>query len=241
MNQDSAARAERQPFDVVVLSQIRRHLNALADGPDLGIAHPRLLTSRDAAKYASSNDGDTRSTSAMLSNPLLSSSAGSSAVTSTFRPSKSRIAFGVLRPNSAMQRRSPRLRMRRRGFDRASLEPDDQPVDLGLFRSRHAVRRHHPATQLSYDFLPNLGMLRSVVDVHFVEQSTRRSLAFFVMAGDAVLIDERALRRELLCVSQPAGQNQATHSQHSAKLLICATCAPSVRYIAFGTKNQPEG
>ena len=48
---------------------------------------------RDAARYCSTSGGETFKTSAMLSKPLLSSSAGSSSVTSTSRSSRSRIAF----------------------------------------------------------------------------------------------------------------------------------------------------
>ena len=53
----------------------------------------RLLILRAAERYCSSSDGDTRSTPAMLSNPWLSSSAGSSDATSTLRSSRSRMAL----------------------------------------------------------------------------------------------------------------------------------------------------
>jgi hypothetical protein len=60
---------------------------------DTGAPTACFAIARAAMMYWSRNDGDTLSALAMLSNPSLMSSLGSSAVTSTSSPNRSRIAF----------------------------------------------------------------------------------------------------------------------------------------------------
>jgi hypothetical protein len=71
------------------------------------------LIFRDAVRYCSSSDGETLRTSAMLSKPLLSSSAGSSEVASISSDSRSRIAL-------AYSARFRRCKGERPGFGLAS-------------------------------------------------------------------------------------------------------------------------
>ncbi len=242
VDQDSAARAERQPFDVLALGQVRRNLNALADGRDFRIAHRQALTSREAAKYASSSDGETRNTSAILSKPLLSSSAGSSAETSTFSPSKSRIALAYSVRFSRCSAERPGSGMRRPGLIERRLEPGDQPVDLGLFRPRHALWRHHATAQLAHHLFPRLGMFAGMIDVQLVQHQPG-GFGFFVVAGDAVLIDQCVLRRWCLRPQHdPASSSRRPFANGRGSVMRCpGTCSPSVRYIAFDTQLQPKG
>jgi hypothetical protein len=61
-----------------------------------------------------------------------------------------------------------------------------------LVGTRHADRRHHPATNLADDFFPNLGAGRSVGHVHAF-QNEPPCLGSLVVAGDTVLVDQRLL------------------------------------------------
>jgi len=86
--------------------------------------------------------------------------------------------------------------MRRGSQIQRSLKPRDQPIDLGLGRPRHSLRRHHSPAQLAHNLFECLGVLRRVVDVHLVEHQAA-NLGFFVVAGDAILINQGVLGRGL--------------------------------------------
>ena len=174
-------------------------------GAVFGSPTARLLTSREAAKYASSSDGETRSTSAMLSKPLLSSSAGSRADTSTFSPSKSRIALAYSVRFSRCSAERPGSGCAAAAWSSEVWSQRDQILDLGLFRPGHALRRHHAATQLADHLLPDLGVLADMVDVRLVEHQPA-DFGFFVVAGDAILIYQCVLRRGLCRKETRSGQ-----------------------------------
>ena len=92
-DEHAAARAERQAFDVIALRAIGRHAVDRADRRRRRVAdRERADPCARPSRYCSSSDGDTFSTSAMLSNPFASSSAGRSAVASMSSASTSRIA-----------------------------------------------------------------------------------------------------------------------------------------------------
>ncbi len=110
--------------------------------------------------------------------------------------------LGAIQP---MQRRAPRLGMRRVRLIERGLKPGDQPVDLGLIRPRHALRRHHAAAQLAHHLLPRLGVLAGMVDVQLVEHQPG-GLGSFVVAGDAILIYQCVLRRNLLGAQHRSGE-----------------------------------
>ena len=72
---------------------------------------------------------------------------------------------------------------------------DRQPLICGIIRTRHSRGRHHACPQLPYNLFPFLGMIANMREVQFVQHQAR-SLQLLVMAGDAVLIENIALRQQ---------------------------------------------
>ncbi len=219
MDQNSAARPERQPFDVLVLRQVRRHLDAVADGPDLRIAHRQaadLARRREVRlkqrRRHSQNFGD-------IVEPVAFVIGGKQRRYVYFQTKQIADRVGILGPVQPMQGRPPRLRVRRVRSVERRLQPGDHPIDFRLGRPRHALRRHHPAAQLAHNFLPRLGMIGHVVDVHLVEHQAR-SLGLLVMTDDAILIYQSVLWRDSggLCMQETrAGKNQTADGQPRSK------------------------
>ena len=179
VNQDAAARSERQSFDVLGLRESSAEPGKPATRVRGRDRRSRgWLTVRDADRYCSSSDGETFRTSAMLSKPLLSSSAGSSEVTSTFRASRSRIAFGVFGAIQPMQTRPARLGPRNGARSSDVLKRRRKTIERRRIRPRHTQRRHGSAVDFAHHFLPHFRAIADVLDIHLVEHQAPRSSAF---------------------------------------------------------------
>ncbi len=154
----------------------------------------RRLIFPAADRYASINAGDIVSAPAMLSKPRVESSAGRNFVASTSSASRSRIALVY----------SVRLRRCRPGAGRCgvaarssvALHPADQRLHRRRIGTAVVGRRHQTGAKLADDFLADLRMRAEVGEVHLIEQQVR-GLQPRVVAGDAVLIDDRALARSV--------------------------------------------
>ena len=100
----------------------------------------------------------------------------------------------VLRAVQAMRRNASRVRPRRGRTVELRFEPGTEPVVLRRSGTRAAGGRHHPAAQLQDDPLPDVRRHPDAGDVERVEGQPARA-AVLVVTGDAVAIEERALRR----------------------------------------------
>ena len=128
----------------------------------------------------------------MLSNPLLSSSGGSSAVASISSASRSRMALAY----SARFRRWSAVRPGRGlgggcAID-CALEVADESFERRGVRARHASRRHHAGAHLPDHLLPGLGGLRNVRQIRVLERQLA-GLRAVVMTRDAVRLERRSV------------------------------------------------
>ncbi len=85
-------------------------------------------------------------------------------------------------------------------------------VSCGV-RARQTGWRHHARAQLAHHFFPLLGVLANVREIQLVEHQAR-GLQFLVVTGDAVLIENGALRKQRTRGLAPGhrGREQKYHS-----------------------------
>ena len=136
----------------------------------------------------------------MLSKPELTSSDGSSDATSTSRCEQVAdhvLVFGAVEAVEGL--RAARIGARGGRAIELALEPGGEAVLGGAVRARHAGGRHQSRTQLQHHLLPALRRGRDVRHIHRGVEGDGRgasSLLALVVAADAVLIEQRALRRD---------------------------------------------
>ncbi len=108
----------------------------------------------------------------------------------------------------------------------------------GAVRTRHPLRRHGAHAQLAHHFLPGFGVRANIrviqIGTEFIEHQAG-GLGFFVMAGDAILIDQRhAAERAAACrrrdQAASEGKNPATAMLPSAYLQLYCQAAAKVQY-----------
>ena len=75
----------------------------------------------------------------------------------------------------------------------SALQPVPQLLVLRQRRTRHAGRRHHAGAQLADHLFPDLRMVADRVEVGRLEREVG-GLELVVVAGDAVLIEQRTFR-----------------------------------------------
>ena len=181
LDEEPAARAERQPIDVRALIRApRRTIRGAARAvlPDCRApARSRRAPPRCTGRETTARRVRTLAT---LSKPSASSSLGRSALASTRRPSSSSMAFGVLRAVEPMQRHAARIGMRRGRLVERALEPGHEAVHARLVGPPRTGRRHHPAAQLANGLLPDVGVRRQSAEVQRVEREAGRLRALVV-------------------------------------------------------------
>ena len=155
----------------------------------------RRLILPAADRYASISAGDIVSAPAMLSKPLVESSTGRNLEESTSSASRSRMAFAYSVAVQTMQ--AGRRQMRMRTAHRAGSPSSRATLERRRIRARHVRRRHQTRARLAHHDFSAI----SRCSPSFVRSSWSSSrLAVFgprVVAGDAVLVDERASRRRI--------------------------------------------
>ena len=110
--------------------------------------------------------------------------------------------LGAIQP---IERRAAGIRLRgRRTIQRGRQRRDERGARLRI-RMRHAGRRHHPGSHLSDDLFPDLRVSWNVGGVE-VGQYQPAGLGAFVVAGGAVLLDDRADDSRRLCGGHRAGR-----------------------------------
>ena len=150
------------------------------------------LMFQDAERYRSISDAETVRTSAMLSNPLLSSSGGRREVASISNASRSRIAFAYSARFSRWSAVRPGRGFGRRGAVDGRLQMADEPFKRGGVRTWHPGGRHHPGAHFPDHLLPQLGRLRHVGEIRVLEGQFTCARPI-VVACDAVGLHERGL------------------------------------------------
>ena len=193
----TAARAERQPFDVIALCEIGRRAEHRDDGGGFGVADRKardlgrrgqvLLEQR---RRHAENVGDVVEAVAFV---VRRQELGR--VDLEAEQIADRVA--VLGAVQAVDRRAARIRIARACAVERRGEPRDHAlVDVGL-GPRHALRRHRPGVELAHHPLPNFGVGGDVLEVARVEHHVA-DLRVLVVTGDAVLREEafRGVGRE---------------------------------------------
>ena len=151
------------------------------------------LILRAATRYCSSSDGETFKTSAMLSKPLLSSSGGSSSLTSTSRFEQIANGVAVFRAIQAVKRGPARAPDAPRKPCPGRFRAATPSQSIGsLIRLGPAQRRHHSGPELHDDFFPGCRAAGNVVEIRLVEHQAG-GFDLLVVAGDAVLVEQCAL------------------------------------------------
>ena len=173
-------------------------------------ASAAIFTAAD--RYFSCSDGETPSTSEMLSKPYAESSGGRSEVTSTSSASRSRTAFGVLAAIQAMQNRRARIGMGgRRGIE-TRFERGLQPRERRFVRPPGSLRRHGARLQLAHDFLPHIWMRSGRGAVQPFERQAGGVQAL-VVTGDAVPIENGTIGRTGRSVGKDLRRGRLRHGQ----------------------------
>jgi hypothetical protein len=200
LEEQTAAGAERQPFDVFLLRIVWR--NAVAEPHDVGIraereaadlSRGRKVLLQQRRRYAQ-HAGDVVETVTLI---VCRKQRGH------VNLEIEQVADGVavLGAVQTVYRFVPRVgvleRLRvERGFERG-----DEGLERLLVWTGHALRRHHPPAQLGQRPLPELGVCRRLGRTDAIERHAARFCAI-VMAGDAVLLDDclvRPCRRRNRC------------------------------------------
>ena len=140
----------------------------------------------------------------------------------------------VLDPVETMDGKAAgRGRQLRRGAVERRLEPRGQGGVRRRVRARPAGRRHRPGPQLPHHPLPALGVCAHALQVHRAEHEAGRAQPL-VVAGEAVALEERAVRRRRPAgVLRPGGGRRGTSDPESARarprrrLCAGATWSPS--------------
>ena len=195
-DQRPTTRAERQTcrcdadLREIAGHAIRRRRGALSR--TLPTARRLIFTA--AAVYRSTSAGETRKASAILSKPSLESSAGSSVAASISRASRSRIALAY---SVRLRRWSPLTAGIRLSGGRAietRFEAAGEAVERRAIGARHAGWRHQAGAHLAHDLLPRLGVIAGLTASSPAATADCPVLRSLVVAGDAVLLDERLVR-----------------------------------------------
>ena len=142
--------------------------------------------------YWSMKLGDTCRAAALLSKLPLMLSSGSQALGVDVEPEQIADGVLVLAAIEATQRHASGAAATVPRVDLV-LEPRDERGRGLTVRAPRAGRRHQTAAQLADHLLGNLGVLAGRVEIQLGQRQAAR-LHPVVVAGDAVLIDERTLR-----------------------------------------------
>ena len=215
LDQDAAARAERQPLDVVVLRGvvgyveldergrgIRRHRQAA----DLARRRQIRLHQRRRHRQRAGN----------VVEPAGRIIGGQEFRGVDLHPEEIANDVLILGPIETV---NPG---RRQVGDRVAVQlvfhPRDEPVERRLVGPRRAKRRHHPGAQLHGDLLGHVRMVGQAREVELVQRQTA-GLQPRVVTPDAVLVEHRPLggrvhRRRGACLSAVA---RARHARWTAE------------------------
>ena len=185
--------------------------------PGAGVPTACFAIARAAMMYWSRNEGDTFNALAMLSNPSLMSSLGSSV--DDVHVEAEQVAHRV-RVLGAIQPVNPHAAGIRVGGARLverRLQVAGEGLHVGGRGPRCPWRRHHPAAQLADRALPRERVFLGMGEVEPVELELRR-LQPLVVAGDAVAIDDGARLRLRLRADRAKGKEQ--RAKRSGRRLI---------------------
>ena len=197
-HEGAAARAERQAFDVILLRAIRRHAvhradrrrPGIADGKRADLARGRQILLEERRRHFQ----HVRDVVEPVRLVVRGKKRRGVDVECQHVVNGGRVLGAV----QAMKRRAARVRLReRRAIDRG-FERRRERVDRRFLGPGHALRRHHAAVELPNDFFPDVRAIGDArqVDRVLVEHETA-GLEPRVVAADAVLVDKRALRRDV--------------------------------------------
>ena len=219
----AAARADRQPFDVVFLREVGRRPDRVAVGRYARTSHG------DAADLLGRGDVAIEQRRREIADRHVVEAVARFVGGQERRDvdvERQQIADGVLvlRAGQAAQRRgASRIRRRGRGAIERRLERGDLGVVAGFVRPRRSGRRHLPRADFADNLLPHVRTLADVVRGRRVE---RQAAAFqaLVVARRAIPRDEGGVRRcgrrrsagrRLLRVErqqEPARQHEGRHA-----------------------------
>ena len=191
---DAAARAERRPVDVLLLSNGLRHPIGFDPRRDPPIAdrHPSdRVTGPDVALHQGRRDrealGDVVEAVALVVGRQ-------QRVDVELETEQVADRIGVLGAIETMQRRFPRVRRRESGLVERPFDRREESVDPGGIGTPRVGRRHHPRANLANHFFPGGGVRRHPGFVQ-VRQRQVAALHPVVVTADAVLADQRAVSR----------------------------------------------
>ena len=192
VDENAAARAQRQAFDVLLLVEIRGSLKHQADRSDGRVAHgqARDLVGRRQVLF------DQRGGNAQHVGDIVEAVGfivgGQQRSRVDIQVEKIVDRVSVFGPVHAMDGRPAGFRVTRRGAVDRVFQPPGELGHGGVVRTGHALGRHHASMQLPQNFFPGFRMLARAVQVHRIEREPGGS-QLLVVAGDAVFIEHGAL------------------------------------------------
>ena len=238
----AAARAERQPVEVILLRQVRRAGRRRGSpATAAGRRPPARLTFCAAARYRSSSVGDS-SAELTLSKPWLASSFGSSAATSTSSASMSRMAFWY---SARFRRRNvsvaARIGTRRRGPVERRLR--DAPPARRRSPRRAAARRPAASCGRAASAPPSPRRRRRAPGCVTSSASSDRpaGLQTGVVAADAVAIQVRLLAGRLLRQQAHRGDGEKDAGAPACRPRETTSKAPSICWNHRASKARTLG
>ena len=175
LDQQPAARAQRQAFDVrALLGAARRTIGRagrlrrrVANRPRADDAGGRDVLVEERRRHLQHARHVVEAVGLIV---LREEDAGVDA-----QPEQVFDGVGVLGAIESMERDAARDSGSPRRPGRAVLEPRDQGVDRRLLRAAHAGRRHHAAAQLANRLFPDVRVVGQLREIQRVERDVRRS------------------------------------------------------------------
>ena len=191
--EQTAARAERKSFDVIFLRVVWR--NSIGEPHDIVIrsnsqaadaARGREVLLEQRWRYAQHAGDVVEPVALVVGRQQIGD------VDVKVEQIANRVA--VLRAIQAVHRLVARNRFAKRPTVERLFQRDGEGLERRLIRTRHALRRHHPAPQLHDHFFPDVGVRSSVGGVHALERKASGLHARGV-TGQTVFLDERRIRQ----------------------------------------------
>ena len=192
MDQHAAARAERQAVDVIFLRIV------FADVVDLA-GRLGFMAEREAADFSGGGNVafDQRRRDVQAAGHVVEAVAGivGGQVSGGIDIEREQVVDGVrvFGPVDAVDAGRGEFRFGGGSAVELILQSDGQRFVCGGRGTRKALRRHHAGAKFANDFFPRLGLVADMGEIHFVELKTG-GFELLVVAGDAVLIEDGALR-----------------------------------------------